>query len=60
MLFLKFIFTNHKENIAMDRFTTSTFPAVDYPKPARFCMELSVRYMACDPRHHINLLSFLL
>ena len=25
MLFLKFICTNYKENIAMDHFTTSTF-----------------------------------
>ena len=36
MLFLKIICTNYKENIAADHFMTSTFQAVDYPKPARF------------------------
>ena len=36
MLFLKFIFTNYKENIAMDHFTTSIFREVDYPEPIRF------------------------
>ena len=45
MLFLKSIGTNYKENIATDHFTTSTFWAVDYPKPARFVES----YMARDP-----------
>ena len=42
MLFLKFICANYKENIASDRFRTSTFRAVDYIKPARYV------YMARD------------
>ena len=36
ILFLKFISTNYKENIAMDRFKTSTFPAVNYAKSTGF------------------------
>ena len=38
MLFLKFTCTNYKENMATDRFTTSTFRAVDYAKPAQFVL----------------------
>ena len=36
MLFLKFTCTNYKKNMAMGRFTTIKFRAVDYAKPARF------------------------
>ena len=36
MLFPKFIRTKYEENIAMGRFTTSAFRAVDHAKPVRF------------------------
>ena len=51
MLFLKFICINYKENIAKDCFTTSTFQAVDYPKPAQFVWSYTCTWCTAQTPH---------